>query len=88
MRLSAEWLKQPDERIMELLLDEGPIPVGKIGEDERLHWNKQYIGRRCRVLAQQGLIVNIGNGVYQITEDGELYLEGGLDARDLPEPDQ
>ncbi|WP_248515056.1 winged helix-turn-helix domain-containing protein [Salinarchaeum laminariae] len=72
---------------MELLRDEGPKPVGEIGEDERLYWNNQYLGRRCRLLAKQGLIVNIGNGVYQITDDGRAYLDGDLDARGLPEPD-
>lgn len=87
MRLSAEWLTQPDERIMELLRDEGPLPVGQIGNHDRLHWNNEYIGRRTRLLADQGLVVNIGNGVYQITDDGEAYLEGDLDARELPEPE-
>jgi len=34
-------------------------------------------------LENYGLTQNIGNGVYTITEVGERYLKGNLDAREL-----
>lgn len=54
-----------------------------MAEDERMYFSDQYIGRRCRKLAEHGLLQNLRNGVYAITEDGERYLEGEFDAAEL-----
>lgn len=77
-----------DDRILELIHEEGPKSQAMVVDDDRVDWNIQYVGRRIRTLAEAGLLIEVGNGVYQITEDGEEYLEGELDARDLPEPDK
>ena len=76
-----------DERILEFLAEEGPHSPSRIAEDERVHFTAEYVGRRCRKLAAYGLTRNIGNGVYQITEEGEQYLAGELDASELHEED-
>lgn len=83
MRRSAEWMTIADERILEFLKEEGPHLPSKMAEDERLYFSDQYIGRRCRTLAQYGLVQNLGNGVYAVTEQGEQYLGGQLNASDL-----
>jgi putative NIF3 family GTP cyclohydrolase 1 type 2 len=58
------------------LLDLGNrAPLGTVGG--------QYVGQRCRTLAPYGLIQNLGNGVYPITEKGEQYLDEELDVREL-----
>jgi len=36
-------------------------------------------------LADHGLLKPLGNGVYVITEQGEQYLDGEIDADELPD---
>jgi predicted transcriptional regulator len=72
-----------DERILEFLREEGPRQPKQIASDERVHFSGQYVGQRCRTLAPYGLIQNLGNGVYTITEKGEQYLDEELDVREL-----
>lgn len=83
MRLSADWMTIADERVLEFLAEEGPHSPSKIAGDERVHFTSEYVGRRCRKLADNGLTRNVGNGVYAITEEGEWYLAGELDAGEL-----
>lgn len=83
MRRSAEWMTIADERILEFLCEEGPRQPKQIANDERMMFSDQYIGQRCRMLAPYGLIRNLGNGLYAITEAGQQYLDGTLDAAEL-----
>jgi len=90
MRLDADWMTRADGRILELLAEDGPHPPSKMAADDRLRFGSEYVGRRCRkYLVPYGLVRNLGNGVYQITDDGEAYLAGELDAAELEreEPD-
>jgi predicted transcriptional regulator len=72
-----------DERVLEFLAEEGPHSPSKIAVDDRIEFTDQYVGRRCRKLTNYGLLQNVGNGVYAITDAGERYLNGELDARTL-----
>ena len=72
-----------DERILEFLSEEGPRQPKQISQDERITFSDQYIGQRCRTLAPYGLVQNLGNGLYTITQAGQQYLEGELDATKL-----
>ena len=72
-----------DERILEFLSEEGPRQPKQIAHDERIMFSDQYIGQRCRTLASYGLVQNLGNGLYTITDAGQQYLDGGLDATTL-----
>ncbi len=83
MRLSADWMTIADERILEFLREAGPHSPSRIAADDRVRFVPQYVGQRCRKLASYGLTRNIGNGVYQITDCGEQYLDGELDAGTL-----
>jgi hypothetical protein len=84
MRLDAEWMTRADGRVLEFLSEEGPHPPSKMTDDDRVRFGAEYVGRRLRdYLVPYGLARNLGNGVYQITEDGEAYLEGELDAAEL-----
>ncbi len=84
MRLDAKWMTGADGRILELLAEEGPHPPSRMAGDDRLRFGAEYVGRRCReYLVPYGLVRNLGNGVYQITDDGRAYLAGELDAAEL-----
>lgn len=83
MRYSADWMVLADERILERLREvETATPKG-MAEEGEVRFSRQYIGERCRKLANAGLVQHLGNGVYRITEDGEDYLDGDLDAAEL-----
>lgn len=86
MRISGKWMVLLDDRILEFLQEEGPKIPSKIANDDRIHYGDQYVGDRCRKLSEYGLLENIGNGVYVITEQGKQYLAGDLDASELEAP--
>lgn len=78
-----------DERILERLSEvetDTPKGMADIGD---VRFSRQYIGERCRKLTDYGMLQHLGNGVYRITETGEQYLVGELDAEKLEtdEPD-
>lgn len=79
-----------DERILEFSSESPPRQPKQIADEmakRGLGFNDKYIGRRCLELAEYGLVQNLGNGIYTITEWGEQYLDGELDATDL-EPEE
>jgi len=49
---------------------------------------KNYSLHHYTKLVNYGLLQHLGNGVYQITADGEAYLEGELDASELEEDEE
>lgn len=80
MRYSGDYMNLWDDRILEILEEEGPLPVGKLVDHKAIHTSKSTVSRRCRKLAEKGLLQEIGNGVYTITEIGKAYLAGEYDA--------
>lgn len=81
-------MQPADERILELLAsDSGLQPKTinhKISEKaSALDYHDEHIGRRCRKLAEMGLLNKTGAGVYSITELGREFLDGMIDADDL-----
>ena len=83
MRYSARWMTICDERILERLSEvETDTPKG-MADSGDVRFSRQYIGERCRMLTTYGMLQHLGNGVYRITETGEQYLEGEVDAENL-----
>lgn len=83
MRYSADWMTIADERILEHLRGvETDTPKG-MADSGQVRFSRQYIGERCRKLANYGMTQHLGNGVYRITEKGEQYLDGEQDAEEL-----
>jgi predicted transcriptional regulator len=82
MRKSGKWMVLLDERILELLQEDedGFMRPSEIADDKRINYSPQYIGRRCKELANHGLIQEVSQSVYRITSDGESYLKGEYDA--------
>jgi len=64
-----------DDRILETLRNGGPEPVGEIANREDIRISASSVSRRCSKLADHSLVVHLGNGVYDITEEGEGYLD-------------
>lgn len=71
-----------DDRILELLDEEGPKSPSEIESDERFFWSRKHIGQRCRELHEHGLVDRYGRGVYGISEEGQAYLAEELDVRE------
>ncbi|HKL30127.1 MAG TPA: MarR family transcriptional regulator [Natrialbaceae archaeon] len=80
MRLSADWMTMADDRILEYLAEEGTSTPKRMADDARMRFSRSYINARCTELAQRSFVLNLGNGVYQITYRGQQYLDGELDA--------
>lgn len=80
MRQSGTWMTIWDDRILEVIRNEGPIPVGEITSNSGIRISQPSVSRRCQKLAEHHLLQPVGNGVYTITEEGEAYLEGEYDA--------
>jgi len=75
-----------DERILEYLRDEGarqPKQITQGLNEAGIEFNTKYIGTRCRTLAEHGLLQNVGNGVYTLTDTGNAYLNEELNANQL-----
>lgn len=76
-----------DDRLLEYLLDHGPASPSKIVSHERIDMSRTHANTRLSIMAETELVEMVGNGVYRITEVGEEYLAGKIDARDLEEPE-
>lgn len=88
MRIPGRWMKHPDPYILTFLAEDGPAAPSRIKSDSEFPWSKSYIGTRCRVLADNGFVRNLGNGTYQITDRGKEWLDGEFDARVFDEDGQ
>jgi len=84
MRQAADWMVPSDDRILELLREEGnltPKAVEDFGGPVQGHAND-----RLPKLSKAGLVERISRGLYRITDDGLAYLNEDLDASTLPSP--
>lgn len=84
MRKPTDWMyPSTDDPILETLREEGnqqPVHVA-----EKINRHRKYVGERLRTLADYGMVENLGQGLYRITEEGQQYLEGNLDASNQEE---
>ena len=78
MRRSGAWMTIWDDRILEIARDEDSVSPKMLDDTGLIRVTKQQISRRLRKLADRGLLLDLGNGVYVITERGEGYLNGEI----------
>lgn len=78
-RRSGSWMVIWDDRILEVLAREGPKAPKELSERDYIHSSPSNISRRLSLMHDHGLVDPVGNGVYQITHEGRLYLVGGYD---------
>ncbi|WP_424014137.1 winged helix-turn-helix domain-containing protein [Halorubrum xinjiangense] len=71
-----------DDRILEYLHENEAASPTEMMKGGPIKFSRAYIGRRCRKLQEEGLIREISDATYVITEDGEEYLKGHLDTED------
>lgn len=86
MRPRVEWITQADERVLEFLRDKDIVASPSVIA-ANIDYTSEYISRRCRKLEDAGLLQRVDATNYRITEVGERFLEGDIDAQDL-EPDE
>lgn len=80
-------MTQGDERILEFL-NEKEIVASPSVIAANIDYTGEYISRRCRKLTDAGLLQRVDPTNYRITEKGERFLAGELDAADLQLPDE
>ncbi len=80
MRKTSESMSKWDERILEYIEDNGPTAPKQISDCHYIHVTRQHISNRMKYLEEKGYLNPLGNGVYNITKRGRLYLAGGYDA--------
>ena len=87
VRRHADWMDQPDDRLLEHLLLAGIRRRFQLREEfaERgLNYPDKYLEFRLERLREHGLVSRRQNGAYEITDDGRSYLAGEW----LPESDE
>lgn len=75
-----------DDVILEILSDADLIlspAVIAINSD----YSRHEVNRRLSNLADVGLVTRVKRGYYEISDQGEAYLAGELDATELDDPD-
>lgn len=83
-------MKYPgDDRILELL-DESDLILSPSIIAANIELTRHHVSARLSELKAHGLVesVETGRGHYRITEQGQAYLAGELDATDLDVPDE
>ena len=88
MRYAGNWMTAVDDRILEYLSEHESGSPTKMKREGPIRYSRQQVHRRCKKLAENDLVNDLGNGVYMITEDGQAYLEGRLDTEDWEYIDQ
>lgn len=82
MRKSGSWMQLPtDERILELLSTGMMLSPQVIAKN--IGKSRSHVSRRLSELTDYGLVERVERGYYEITDLGEEYLEGELDADNL-----
>jgi isopentenyl phosphate kinase len=86
MRKSAFWMKQLDERILDTLERKGLASPKVIVREGRISCSKGHVRERIDKLRHIGFVAQIHGDTFVLTHDGQLYLEGEIDANNRPWP--
>jgi len=75
-----------DDRILEYIREKESGSPKEMSDSGYVRYTRSYISKRCKKLAEQRLLRDLGNGVYIITDRGEAYLDGEIDtSEDAPD---
>jgi predicted transcriptional regulator len=86
MRYSGDWMVLADDRILEYIRENESGRPTAMSRSGAVRYSRQYVHDRCKKLVEHSLLKHLGNGVYVITERGEMYLDGELDtSEDAPD---
>ena len=67
-----------DDRILELARERDSVSPKELKDSGYFKISRQQISRRLGKLRDHGLLQDLGNGVYIITDRGEQYLDGEI----------
>lgn len=81
MRHSGDWMVLLDDRILEFLDENEAGSPSEIKRGTTTDNSRQHFARRCRKLTEEGLLREISNATYVLTDDGRAYLDGRLDTQ-------
>ncbi|NLV08717.1 MarR family transcriptional regulator [Halomicrobium mukohataei] len=79
MRYSGDWMVLADDRILEYIREKDSGRPKEMEDSGYVRYTRSYISQRCKKLVNHGLLRDLGNGVYTITERGKRYLDGEID---------
>lgn len=81
-RPRVPWMTQGDDRILETLESSGlilsPAVIAK-----NIDYTRNYVNKRMRKLRDECLVERVEDGYYRISDRGQAYLRGELDADDF-----
>ena len=72
-----------DDRILEIIREEDSGSATELVNTKYIRVSRPHVSRRLKKLAEHGMLNHLGNGVYVITDIGEEYLDGEVDADEL-----
>nr|WP_323173206.1 winged-helix domain-containing protein [Natrialba sp. PRR66] len=75
-------MTQADERIMEFLQEKDIVASPSVIA-ANIDYTGEYISRRCRKLADAGLLQRVDPTNYRLTELGERFLGGDVEADEI-----
>lgn len=75
-------MTQADERILEFLQAKDIIASPAVIA-ANIDYTGEYISRRCRKLADAGLVQRVDATNYRLTELGERFLDGNVTADEI-----
>ena len=75
----VEWLSPADIYILQLFVENDIMLTPKVIA-VNTDYDQSYVGKRCRLLAEKGLLEQVDRGLYRITPMGKKFIESGLDA--------
>ena len=75
-----------DDRILEYIRENGSGSATEMADSGLFTVTRGYLSQRCGKLVEHGLLNNLGNGVFTISERGEKYLDGEINtSEDMPD---
>jgi predicted transcriptional regulator len=78
-------MTQADERVLEFL-HEKDIVASPTVIAANIDYTAEYISRRCRKLANAGLLQRVDPSNYRLTDLGRDFVDGDVDADEMGEP--
>jgi repressor of nif and glnA expression len=75
-------MTQGDERILEFLREKDIVASAAVIA-ANIDYTGEYISRRCRELTDAGLLQRVDASNYRLTDLGEQFLAGEVDAQDI-----
>jgi predicted transcriptional regulator len=87
-RQPANWMCNLDERILEHLDRERWATPRHIERTFSMNASKGRASERLRMLSEAGLVGAMfeGSRMYELTREGQRYLDGDLDAEHVEQP--